>query len=96
MGNTTNTATAKNLYLVKIKQRDGEYETWTTVTLAAANQEDAERQALLQSCHHEEGAGAEFADNGIYDRHGEVHYSVRGVTQLTPEDAETLKRLGIH
>lgn len=82
-------------FLVKIKQRDGDYETQLTAVVKASSVAEAEKLALEGVLHHELGNGAYEADNGIYDRHGEVHYSIQSVNRLDPEEALILKRFNI-
>lgn len=85
----------ENLYLVKLKQRSDELESRLVTTVQASSPDDAEKQALASFVGCEIGAGAYEEDGGIYDRYGEVHYSVHMVRRLDPEEALIFKRFNI-
>lgn len=82
-------------YLVKVTQLNGEYEMGINVIVTAKSEDEARTEALLSRLNCDLGQGAEWGDNGIYDRCGEVHYRVTGLQHLSSEDAATLARLGI-
>lgn len=85
----------ENLYLVKLNQRSDELESRLVTTVQASSPDDAEKQALAGFVGCEIGAGAYEEDGGIYDRYGEVHYSVQMVRRLDPEEALIFKRFNI-
>lgn len=82
-------------YLVKLRVRDGEFETTTVTVVEAASPADAEEKALLGYCHCELGNGAERDEFGVSDCHSQRHYSVQNTVRLDPEEARVLRHLNI-
>lgn len=85
----------ESLYLVRLKQRQAEWETKLVTTVQATSSDEAEKLAIAGFVGCEIGAGAYEEDGGIYDRYGEVHYSVQMVNRLDPEEALIFKRFNI-
>ena len=77
-----------NPYLVKLKIRIGEQEKETTTIVIADNEHDAGVMAQVLECH----GGEHWENETVYDLHGELAYRVKSVTELTPPDADILKK----
>lgn len=85
----------ESLYLVKLNQRADELVSRLVTTVQASSPDDAEKQAMAGFLSCEIGKGAYEEDGGLYDRYGEVHYSIQSVHRLDPEQALTFKRFNI-
>lgn len=77
-------------YLVTLKLVIGEYEKATDTVIAADNGILAGRMAMAIECH----GHAYWAPDmeTIYDLGGELAYRVKGVSELTDEEAVVLKK----
>jgi hypothetical protein len=70
----------------------GEIEKKLCRLIHAENQDDAERNALLSECNNEIGSGADMADGGVYDNHGEVHYSIKKCVVVNASQVELMSQ----
>ncbi len=78
-------------YYIDVKIAAGEYELSSASLRTAEDEDEAKRSALLGECHYDEEY-VQWADGGVYDCHGEFHYSVRTCKEVTPEDAEMMAK----
>lgn len=66
-----------NTYVVTLSIQAGEYEKSNIVLVKAITEEEARKEALLSECHGSlDDDNLEWSDRGIYDLHGQFHYSV--------------------
>jgi len=77
-----------NPYLVTLKLQIGEYEKVSISVVDADNDHDAGVMAQVLECHGNE----HWENETVYDLGGEFAYRVRSVTELTPPDADILKK----
>jgi hypothetical protein len=82
-------------YYVKLAIVYGETTRHTGALISANNHEEAEEAALLSACLGDVDLGDAHWDDdrkGIYDAHGEFHYSVVRCAEVPPEHLAIMKK----
>ena len=80
-------------FIITLNLQAGEYEKTSITLVKGINEQEAMQEALLAECHcTEDDGGLDWADGGVYDLHGEFHYSVRNCTLVNQDHVAILSQ----
>ena len=77
-------------FLVILKIVIGNYEKSSKKIVEASTDDEARKTALWGECHFEPRED-DYENDGVYDCHGEWHYSVASCVEIAPEHTEILR-----